>query len=265
MWLDNDWKLVQNVSHYADGQSIQEPFELYNIIGDPSEQQNLIDLYPEIAERMRKQLDSWSVSVSRSALGADYPEGKVLPSGRKSHPVIEERRRTRMKEWAEEVNASRKNTDSSLPGTLVHYQEFPSTRIPTRPGDVWLPEGYDAASADRYPVIYMHDGQLMFDRSNSPMAGTDWLWDVDKTMTRLIREGEIRPAIVVSVWTNAKKKRSRRAEYMPQKFLTDEIRQRMLREQPVWITRRFEGADHSPRAWRERLHIPLKFLLAAPG
>ena len=264
MWLDNDWKLVQNVS-FADGQFIQEPFELYNVIGDPKEEQNLIDLYPEIAERMRKQLDSWSVSVSRSALGADYPEGKVLPSGRKSNPVIEERRRTRMKEWAEEVNASRKNTDSSLPGTLVHYRDFPSTRIPTRPVDVWLPEGYDAASADRYPVIYLHDGQFMFDRSNSPMAGTDWLWDVDKTMTRLIREGEIRPAIVVSVWTNAKKKRSRRAEYMPQKFLTDEIRQRMLREQPVWITRRFEGADHSPRAWRERLHIPLKFLLAAPG
>ena len=186
MWLDNDWKLVQNVS-FADGQFIQEPFELYNVIGDPKEEQNLIDLYPEIAERMRKQLDSWSVSVSRSALGADYPEGKVLPSGRKSNPVIEERRRTRMKEWAEEVNASRKNTDSSLPGTLVHYRDFPSTRIPTRPVDVWLPEGYDAASADRYPVIYLHDGQFMFDRSNSPMAGTDWLWDVDKTMARLIR------------------------------------------------------------------------------
>jgi len=29
-----------------------------------------------------------------------------------------------------------------------------------------------------------------------------------------------------------------------------------------WITRRFDGADHSPRAWRERLHIPLKFLLS---
>jgi len=31
-----------------------------------------------------------------------------------------------------------------------------------------------------------------------------------------------------------------------------------------WTTRRFEGADHSPRAWRERLHIPLKFLLGKP-
>jgi len=31
-----------------------------------------------------------------------------------------------------------------------------------------------------------------------------------------------------------------------------------------WITHRFDGADHSPRAWRERLHIPLKFLLGTP-
>ena len=61
----------------------REPFELYNVIGDPSEEQNLIDLYPEIAERMREQLDSWSVSVSRSALGADYPEGKGSSFGPK--------------------------------------------------------------------------------------------------------------------------------------------------------------------------------------
>lgn len=105
MWLDNDWKLVQNVS-YVDGRSIQEPFELYNIIGDPSEEQNLIELYPETAERMRRQLDAWSVSVSRSGLGADYPEGKVLPTGRAPDTVIDERRRVRMKEWAEEVDRS---------------------------------------------------------------------------------------------------------------------------------------------------------------
>ncbi len=28
-----------------------------------------------------------------------------------------------------------------------------------------------------------------------------------------------------------------------------------------WITRCFEGAEHSERAWRERVHIPLAFLL----
>ena len=28
-----------------------------------------------------------------------------------------------------------------------------------------------------------------------------------------------------------------------------------------WVTLKFEGAEHGERAWRERVHIPLKFLL----
>lgn len=28
-----------------------------------------------------------------------------------------------------------------------------------------------------------------------------------------------------------------------------------------WITRKFVGAEHSERSWRERVHIPLMFLL----
>jgi arylsulfatase A-like enzyme len=78
MWLHNDWKLVSN-SGKEDG---DRPYELFNIIGDPGEQQNLIDLFPDIAARMRRQLDAWSASVDRSMTGADYPEGRVLPSGR---------------------------------------------------------------------------------------------------------------------------------------------------------------------------------------
>ena len=103
MWLDNDWKLVKNVTFQPSGEGIQEPYELYNVIGDPSEEQNLIHLYPEIAERMRRQFESWSLSVSRSALGQDYAEGRVLGTGRAPDPVLDERRRVRMKEWEEEV------------------------------------------------------------------------------------------------------------------------------------------------------------------
>ncbi len=144
-------------------------------------------------------------------------------------------------------------TDSSNPGTLVHYQDFPSTGIATRTVDVWLPDDYGAASADGYPVIYMHDGQFMFDRSHSPYAGTDWLWDVDKTMTRLIREGEIRAAIVVSVWMNDRKKVSRRAEYMPQKILTDEVRQWLISEQQD-----FDGEEFTSDNYLEFLVEELK-------
>jgi hypothetical protein len=28
-----------------------------------------------------------------------------------------------------------------------------------------------------------------------------------------------------------------------------------------WMTRKFDGAEHSERAWRERVHLPLEFLL----
>ena len=68
MWLDNDWKLDRNVA-YADGKSIQDPFELHNVIGDPGEQRNLIGLYPELAERMRRQLESWSLSGESQRVG----------------------------------------------------------------------------------------------------------------------------------------------------------------------------------------------------
>ena len=58
-----------------------------------------------------------------------------------------------------------------LEGSLVHYKEFPSQLIRPRPVDVWFPEGYDAQSSDRYPVIYMHDGQMMFHHADSSLAG----------------------------------------------------------------------------------------------
>ena len=108
MWLDNDWKIVQNVSFTMAG-FVTEPFELYNVIGDPSEEQNLIELYPERAERMQKELALWSVSVSRSALGADYPEEVVLPTGREFDPVVDERRKRRFAQWAEEVRVFEDN------------------------------------------------------------------------------------------------------------------------------------------------------------
>jgi len=66
----------------------------------------VIDTYPNIAARLYKQYRQWSLSVSRSALGADYPEGKVLPTGLEPDPVIDERRAQRIKEWTAEVRAA---------------------------------------------------------------------------------------------------------------------------------------------------------------
>ena len=283
---------------------------------------------------------------------------------------------------------------NQLDGSFVFYESFPSESVSPRPVDIWLPEGYHANTNDRYPVIYMHDGQLLFDKKTSPYAKfwyrpIGWyiggmFWEVDKTMSLLIREKKIRSAIVVSIWFIPNR---RGAEFMPQKpitmvetglehigdsdvtpddvisdnylkFVTEELkpfvdknfrtltdrdntfvmgssmggsisayaiseypdifggaaclstdwthgkgaeidwyeqhwpkggkhrlyfdygtethdapfepyqnrmdnvlRQHGYIEGEDWVTKKFDGADHSPMAWRERLHIPLTFLL----
>ena len=104
MWLDNDWKIVRNGDYV--GNDADRHFELYNVIGDPSEEHNLIETYPDLANQLYEQFKIWSLSVSRSALGADYPEGRVLPNGRAPNPLIDDRRARRIKEWSEEVRAA---------------------------------------------------------------------------------------------------------------------------------------------------------------
>ncbi len=49
--------------------------------------------------------------------------------------------------------------------------------------DVWLPDGYSVAK--RYSVIYMHDGQMLFDPS---LTWNKTAWQVDQTVGRLIHE-----------------------------------------------------------------------------
>ena len=88
---------------------------------------------------------------------------------------------------------------------------------------VWLPPGYDDAenANRRYPVLYLNDGQNLFEPSTS-FTGVEW--QVDETAERLIREGQIPPMIVAGI-DNAGDNRMR--EYMPHRSL----RPRMLRVQ----------------------------------
>ena len=79
---------------------------------------------------------------------------------------------------------------------------------------VLLPTGYgDAANRDRrYPVLYMLDGQNVFDACLSDVSRHEW--SVDETVQRLVAEQKIPPMIVVGV-DHARKDRAR--EYLPYK------------------------------------------------
>jgi len=81
----------------------------------------------------------------------------------------------------------------------------------TRYVRVWLPPGYEdpANAGRRYPVLYLNDGQNLFESSTS-FTGVEW--QVDETADRLIHQGTIPPMIMVGV-DNAGKDRMR--EYMP--------------------------------------------------
>ncbi|MGP8271275.1 MAG: alpha/beta hydrolase [Terracidiphilus sp.] len=94
-------------------------------------------------------------------------------------------------------------------GRLATYKAFHSQFVDSREVDVWLPPGYDKDPALRYPVVYMQDGQNLFDPKTSY---TGVAWGVDTAMTRLIDEGKIRPTIIVGIWNTPK----RIAEFMPQ-------------------------------------------------
>ncbi|PYX48104.1 MAG: hypothetical protein DMG79_12665 [Acidobacteria bacterium] len=80
---------------------------------------------------------------------------------------------------------------------------------------VWLPPDYDdaAAASRHYPVLYLNDGQNLFEASTA-FNGIEW--QVDETADRLIREGAVPPMIIVGM-DNAGRERIR--EYMPHRSL----------------------------------------------
>lgn len=79
--------------------------------------------------------------------------------------------------------------------------------LPARHVDVWLPPGYGAGAA-RHPVIYMHDGQNLFD-PGAAYGGE--VWGVGEALARLMREEGLPGAIIVGVWNSP----GRWPEYMP--------------------------------------------------
>ncbi|WP_368147366.1 alpha/beta hydrolase-fold protein, partial [Bacteroides cellulosilyticus] len=76
-------------------------------------------------------------------------------------------------------------------GKLIEYSRFNSTIVPSRNVFVWLPTGY--STKERYDVLYMHDGQMLFD------ANTTWNkqeWGIDEIVGKLLSEKKMEPCIV---------------------------------------------------------------------
>jgi len=94
-------------------------------------------------------------------------------------------------------------------GTIVDLGVVQSKFTDPRRVVVWLPSSY-RRNGPRHAVLYMHDGQNLFDKGT---AGYGMEWEVDEHLDRLIAAKEVRPTVVVGIWNTPK----RLQEYVPSK------------------------------------------------
>ncbi|MCU0384163.1 MAG: alpha/beta hydrolase-fold protein [Cyclobacteriaceae bacterium] len=94
-------------------------------------------------------------------------------------------------------------------GKLIRHENFSSRYVAARHVDVWLPEQY--APNKKYTVLYMHDGQMLFD---STLTWNKQEWMADETAASLIKNKKVKPFIIVGIWNGGA---IRHSEYFPQK------------------------------------------------
>lgn len=112
-------------------------------------------------------------------------------------------------------------------GTIQHIEMFESKYLRARNVDVWLPASYSEANS--YPVLYMHDGQNLFNPVTS-YAKTSW--EVDVILSDLIARQVIEPCIVVGIWNTE----DRTIEYTPARpyaLLSHEAQKDLLQQDRI--------------------------------
>ena len=99
---------------------------------------------------------------------------------------------------------------STLTGDIRVHKSFHSKLLNNdRNLLVYLPPGYETNKGRRYSVLYLHDGQNLFDGATSFIPGQEWR--VDETIQSLISAGQIEPLIVVAIYNT----KDRINEYTP--------------------------------------------------
>ncbi|MDO4757705.1 MAG: alpha/beta hydrolase-fold protein [Rikenellaceae bacterium] len=79
-------------------------------------------------------------------------------------------------------------------GHLDYYPAFETSHFTPRDVLVWLPEDYNPK--ERYGVLYMHDGQMLFDRATS---WNNQSWEIDSLAHAVISDKRTAPFIVVGI------------------------------------------------------------------
>lgn len=105
---------------------------------------------------------------------------------------------------------------------------------------VYVPPGYEEQRERAYPVLYMHDGQNLFDGRTSFLPGRTW--EVREHTDAAILAGEAEPLVIVGIYNGGDR---RLAEYTPGRDWqmgggeADRYGQMLTRELMPWIAGRY--------------------------
>jgi len=116
--------------------------------------------------------------------------------------------------WKPGWNAGWHASAEELPAATPHerlkvHRGFRSRILPDkRDVIVYLPPGYEADAVRRYPVLYLNDGQNLFDPETSFIKGRTW--QVREAADAAIEAGEVEPLIIVGIYNTGDR---RLAEY----------------------------------------------------
>jgi enterochelin esterase-like enzyme len=99
---------------------------------------------------------------------------------------------------------------------FIRFEGIGAGVLSNRTIDVLLPPGYHDQPGRDFPVLYMHDGQNLFD---DKLSYSGQSWRAGDTASRLMQENAIEPAIICGIWNTSK----RIGEYFPQRVLEQTV------------------------------------------
>ncbi len=136
-------------------------------------------------------------------------------------------------------------TPACSQGRIERIPDFNSRYVTPRHIDVWLPDGF--VSGKGYGVLYMHDGQMLFD---SAATWNRQSWDMDETGANFQNNKD--RFIIVGIWNSGS---GRHADYFPQKPFGD-----MSQTEKDSLTAQLQRAGRTNAVFNPVSDLYLKFI-----
>ena len=152
-------------------------------------------------------------------------------------------------------------------GQLRRHEQFPSRFLRNqRDLIVYTPPGYLDEPGRRFPVLYLQDGQNLFDGATSFIPGQDW--HVGQTADQCIQSGAVEPLIIVGMYNTKARIREYTPTHVPKlgggradryaKFLIEEVKPFVDREYRTVTGPRNAGIGGSSLGGLVSLYLGLK-------